>query len=402
MKNNGFIIKLFVIATLMHLPNCIFAMGAGKAAISIHQISPQNVSVSFEYVGEIQASKEVQVRARITGIIEKRLFTEGQQVKQGDLLFQLDDKFYQAQLLQAKAALAVAKATRVSAVAQYNKAKRDYARISPLSTKDLVSKSNLDNAKSAIDIAQASIEQADASIQQAQAAIKTQQINLDYTQVTAPINGLISRVEKDEGSLVEVGSNSLLATITQIHPAYVNFYISESEQSQRNEEILSKELILPEQGYTVKLITSNGKLLQQAGEINFKDYKVNTETGSFLVRASIENSEDRLFPGQFVRVHLEGAYRPDVYVLPQKAVMDSPKGKFVYVVQKNDKGEELAIQTSIKVGEWVDKSEHFSQAWIIKSGLKSGDKVVIDGMARIFYSGMPVTIEADEAKKTDK
>lgn len=366
---------------------------SSKAVVEVYSVKKQDVPINFEYVGEVEASREIEVRTRITGIIEKRLFQEGQRVKQGDILFKLDDKLYQAQLDQARAALAVARASKVNAETEYNKAKRDYARIAPLTSKELISQSDLDNAQSAIDLAKSAIAKADASILEAKALIKSRQINVDYTRVRSPIDGISGLAEKSEGNLVESGSNSqsLLTRIAQLHPAYVNFSVPEKEITQRKQDIFSGYLVIPEQGYQVRIKTGGGQWLKQIGSIHFQDYQVEPSTGTFFVRAIIDNKDADLSPGQFVRVVLDGAYRPNVFVLPQKAVMDGTAGKYVYVAENNEQGVLTAVVKNIEVGEWIEKTDQFSQAWIVKSGLNDGDKVVVNGMARIFYPGMPLT-----------
>lgn len=353
-------------------------------------VGAQDVPVSFEYVGQVAGSQEVEVRARVTGIVEKRLFQEGTSVKEGDVLFKIDAAAFKAQLQQANASLAIAKAAKASALAQLKKAERDYARIAPLTEKKMLSKSQLDDTESAIELAKAGVQQADASIMQAEASIRTAQVNVDYTTIKAPISGTIGRVLKTEGSLVEAGSNSLLATLAQTNPAYINFGISETEQVQHAQDIATGKLIVPDSGYKVVLKTATGRILAQTGRINFQDYKTDPSTGNVALRATIDNPNQTLSPGQFVRVMLQGGVRPSAYLLPQRAVLDSPQGKYVYVATKNEQGGYLAMRREVDVGEWVQLEGDLKNAWIIKSGLKQGDEVVINGMARIFFPGMPI------------
>lgn len=358
--------------------------------VTTMKVSSQDVPVSFEYVGEVAGSHEVEVRARVTGIVEKRLFQEGKAVKAGEVLFRIDAEPFKAQLEQAQAALAIAKASKASARAQLKKAERDYARIAPLTQKKMLSKSELDNTESAIELAKAAMQQADASIMQAQASIRTAQVNLDYTTIKAPITGIIGRVLKTEGSLAEAGSNSLLATIAQINPAYINFGISENEQVQHEQDISSGKLLMPDAGYDVVLKTGAGQVLPQTGRIDFQDYKTDPSTGNFAMRATIDNPKQALSPGQFVRVILQGGVRPAALLVPQRAVLDSPQGKYVYVATKNEQGGYLAMRRDVEVGEWVKLDGDLKNAWIIKSGLNQGDEVVVNGMARIFFPGMPI------------
>lgn len=359
-------------------------------------VTPRNVPVSFEYTGQVAGSHEVEVRSRVSGIIEKRLYDEGTYVTAGKTLFEIDSASYRAQMAEAKAALASARASKTSALAQLKKAQRDYARIIPLAKRNLLSQSVSDDAESGLEIAKAAVQLADAAILQAKATIQSVQVNLDYTAVKAPISGIAGRAMKMEGSLVQAGSDSLLTTLSQTNPAYVNFGIPEPEQIQQQQEIAAKTLRLPDKGFEVALTSSNGKQLQQTGAVNFEDYKIDPKTGNFAVRATIDNTNRKLSPGQFVRVILKGAVRPNAILVPQRAVLDNPQGKYVYVVGKSKgKGKNqpemtIAEQRAVEVGEWVQLEGELKNAWIIKSGLKKGDQVVTEGMARIFFPGMPI------------
>ncbi|CAA6810072.1 MAG: RND efflux system, membrane fusion protein CmeA [uncultured Thiotrichaceae bacterium] len=407
-----FTMHFLSISALLMLTACNQQGSAEEAAgggampptqVSTMKVSPRDVPVSFEYVGQVAGSHEVEVRARVTGIVEKRLFQEGTSVKAGDVLFKIDAEPFRAKLGQANAALAMAKASKASVRAELKKAERDYARIAPLTQKKMLSRSELDNTESAIELAKAAMQQADASIMQANASIRTAQVNFDYTTIKAPISGIIGRVLKTEGSLAEAGSNSLLATIAQTNPAYINFGVSENEQVQHQQEISAGKLLVPAEGYTVQLKTATGSLLEQTGRVNFQDYKIDPSTGNFSMRATIENPKQTLSPGQFVRVILQGGERPNAFLVPQRAVLDSPQGKYVYVATKNEQGAYLALRREVEVGEWVQLEGDLKNAWIIKSGLKQGDEVVIDGMARIFFPGMPIqpASEQDVAKAPD-
>ena len=366
-------------------------------------LTHRDVPVSYEYTGQVAGSHEVEVRSRVSGIIEKQLFEEGKYVAEGKMLFQIDPASFDAQMGEAQASLAIAKASKVSALAQLKKAQRDYARIIPLSKQKLLSQSASDDAESALEIAKAAVQESDAAILQAKATIKTVQISLDYTNIKAPISGVVGRAMKMQGSLVQAGSDSLLTTLSQNDPAYVNFGIPEPEQIQQQQEIAAKRLVLPASGFEVALTSSSGQQLKKTGSVNFEDYKIDPKTGNFAVRATIDNSDKKLSPGQFVRVILKGAIRPNAILVPQRAVLDNPQGKYVYVVgkSKNKDQQEMTVaeQRPVEVGEWVKLEGELSNAWIIKSGLEVGDQVVIEGTARIFYPGMPIQPVPVDAKK---
>jgi membrane fusion protein (multidrug efflux system) len=183
------------------------------ANVAALKIEARDVELEFEYVGQISASREVEIRARVTGIIEKRLYTEGRIVKAGSLLFQLEPSYYEVQLAQVEAEL-------LSAEAELKRAEREYRRLKGLTTKSLVSQNEIDNSESIRDLAMA-------AVKLAQARVKGANINLDYTQVTAPIDGIAGRALKVEGGLAEAGNNSLLTTLAQIDPVYVNFVVLE-------------------------------------------------------------------------------------------------------------------------------------------------------------------------------
>ncbi len=366
-------------------------------------LTPRNVPVSYEYTGQVAGSHEVEVRSRVSGIIEKRLFEEGKYVTAGKTLFQIDPAPFEAQMAEAEASLAIAQASRGSALAQLKKAQRDYARIIPLSKQKLLSQSASDDAESALEIAKAAVQEADAAIMQAKATVNTVQISLDYTTIKAPISGVVGRTMKMEGSLVQAGSDSLLTTLSQNNPAYVNFGIPEPEQIQQQQEIAARTLVLPPTGFEVALTSSSGQQLEKTGSVNFEDYKIDPKTGNFAVRATIDNSDKKLSPGQFVRVILKGAIRPNAILVPQRAVLDNPQGKYVYVVGKSKNKDQqdmtVAEQRPVEVGDWVKLEGELSNAWIIKSGLNEGDQVVIEGTARIFYPGMPIQPVPVDAKQ---
>lgn len=363
------------------------------AQVTTMQVSARDAPVRFEYVGQVAGSHEIEVRTRVTGIIEKRLYHEGSKVSAGDVLFRLDDAPYKAQLAQAEAALASARANHAAAAAQLKKARRDLARVAPLSQRKLLSQSQSDDAQSGVDLAKAAVQQAEAAILQAQANIDAARINLDYTELTSPISGIAGRAMQMEGSLAQAGADSLLTTVSQIDPVYVNFGVAESEHLQRQQDIANGLLTIPGEGFDIALQTTAGQTLPQTGKLNFSDYKVDPATGNFSMRASVANPGQLLAPGQFVRVLLQGGKRPGAILAPQRAVMDNPQGKYVYVVGKGENGLSIAELRPVVVGEWVRLEEAESDlkhAWIIKSGLKENDEVIVEGMARIFFPGMPV------------
>jgi len=345
--------------------------GFPPADVTVQPVALQTFPVTFEYVGQTQGSKDVEVRARVTGIIEKRLFEEGAAVKAGQTLFIIDARQYQAQVAAANADVSRAKAQKAQA-------DREAARLKPLAERKAIGQKEADDAASAADLAAA-------AVQASQAKVAELSVNLGYTKVLAPISGLTSRSQKSEGSLV-TANETLLTTISQTHPIWVVFNISENEQLRLNRAVAANQLMLPkDNAYEVTVKLSDGSTLPRKGRINFSDTRINPTTGTYEMRAEIANPDGALKPGQFVRVILRGAERQNVVAVPQVAVLDGPQGKFVYTLGKDKDGKDVATPRPIVVGDWVDASA--SNQWVIESGLKPGDQVLINGIAKVMPGG---------------
>lgn len=357
--------------------------GMPPPAVKVIAVTTREVPVHFDYVGQVAGSREIEVRARVTGIVEKRLYEEGQRIRAGQVMYRLDAAPYEARVAAADAQLDQAKA-------QLAQAEREYARIKPLADAEAASRKDSDDALSQRDLARAAIKAAEAQL-------RTARIDLGYTDVRAPLGGTAGRALKVEGSLAVAGGDSLLTTLVQTDPAYVNFGVSEEEYLRTRDEIAKGLLKLDPAGFIVKLKGSDGAEFPRSGRLGFQDYKADTSTGAFALRATFENRDGRLSPGQFVRVLLGGASRPDAIVVPQRAVLDSPNGKFVYVIGEGEGGKLLAQPHPVKLGEWAQLGDELGNAWVIREGLKPGDRVIVDGMARIFVPGSPVTIDDGQA-----
>lgn len=371
----GTVSSLVIFAPSVHSEDA--PAGPPPAAVVVQSVTPQDVTVNYEYVGQVAGSREVEVRARVTGIVEQRLYKEGSRVEAGTELFRIEPSTYEVQLAQAEAELA-------SARASLTQADREYKRVKPLLKRKLVSDNQVDDAASELDLARA-------GVKLAEARVKSARINLDYTRVTAPIGGVVGRALIMEGGLADTNGSSLLTTMAQLDPVYVNFGVGEQERLERQRSLADGSLTLPESGWEVRLSDSQGRDLDMTGSLDFEDYKVDSRSGNFAMRATVANPHGLLAPGQFVRVHLGGGVRPAAVVVPQRAVLDSPQGKFVYVAIQNEQGATIAMNKPVEVGEWVTMpNDKNPNGWIIKSGLEAGDKVVVDGMARIFFPGMPI------------
>jgi membrane fusion protein (multidrug efflux system) len=288
-------------------------------------------------------------------------------------------------------------ASLAQAQAEHAQAKRNLERLRSLITENAISRREFDDAVSAE-------ETSAAGVKLAQARVAEARLNLGYTTVNAPVSGYASRALKSEGSLVSPGQDSLLTTISQIDPIYVNFSISEAEKLRIDRLTAEGKLVAPDakKGQEIGLRLSDGTTFPRKGRLAFIDSRINPDSGSFDARALVPNTDGALRPGQFVRVFVEGNTRPNAIVVPQRAVMEGPQGKFVYVAAKNAEGKDVALPRPVVVGDWVEVEG--ANQWVVESGLKPGDPVVIDGMAKIFPmpNGTPIMVGpppgADAAK----
>jgi membrane fusion protein (multidrug efflux system) len=345
--------------------------GFPPAEVTTQVIAPRNFPVAFEYVAQTLGSKDVEVRARVTGIIEKRLYQEGASVKAGQPLFTIDPKPYAAQVAQAQAEL-------VRAEAQKAQAERERARLAPLAERKAIGQKEADDAAS-------NAEFAAAAVQSARAKLDELKLNWGYTNVVAPISGLSSRAMKSEGSLA-TANDTLLTVISQTDPIWVGFSVSENEQLRLTRAVAAGALALPkDNAYDVTIKLSDGSTFPRRGRINFADTRVNPSTGTYEMRAEVVNHDAALKPGQFVRVVLRGAERKNALAVPQVAVLDGPQGKFVYVAAKDKDGKDVAQPQPIVVGDWVDADG--GNLFVIDSGLKAGDNVIVNGVARLQPGG---------------
>lgn len=355
--------------------------GFPPAPVTLMQTRVQQVPVRFEYVGQTAGSKEAQVRARVQGILEKRSYQEGGRVRAGQVLFVIDPKPYAAQADEAAAELAQAEA-------QQAQARRNLERQQSLLASGMTTRRDFDDAQSAV-------EATAAAVKMAQARLTEARLNLSYTTVTAPVAGFASRALKSEGSLVSPGDDSLLTTVSQLDPMHVNFSIAESDWLRIEREIAQGRLAVPDQasgGQTIRLKLADGTVYAHQGRLAFIDAGVNPATGAFDARAIVPNPDGTLRPGLFVRVLVEGSTRPQAIVLPQRAVMDGPQGKFVYVADRSAEGRDVALPRPVAVGDWVQLEGE--RLWIIESGLKAGERVVVEGMGKLFPGpgGAPIVV----------
>lgn len=348
------------------------------AVVSVMNMTTQSVPFSIELPATLSGAKEVEIRAQISGILQTRNFSEGDKVIAGQSLFSLDAKTYAAEMSKSKADVN-------AAMVRLEQAQREVKRIKPLREKNSISQRELDNAISSVDINFADVKSMQAKLEQAQ-------LRLDYTKVSSPVTGIAGRELVSEGTYVS-GPEVLLTQLTQIDPIRVRFGLSEREQLKMRNDAAAGTLTLPEEGHwKTKIKLFDGSLHPHIGQVNFSDIRINSQTGTSELQAITPNPDFSLRPGQFVRIILEGAIRENAFVVPQRAVLDNGLGKFVYVMAKNDKGITVALPAPVVVGEWVTQVNGIENGWVIRKGLKTGDQVIIDGMARIFFPGMPVRL----------
>ncbi len=347
--------------------------GMPPPEVSVVMVTPKNIPAIFEYTGQTVGSREVEVRARVTGILQKRNYREGAAVAAGQSLFTIDPAPFQAALARAEADVA-------SAEARALQAQRNAARLKPLFEAKAVSQKDYDEAISNEAVAAADVKSARARLTEAE-------LNMRYSRVESPIDGIAGRAQRSEGNYVS-GPDVLLTTVSQINPIQVLFGIPDEERQKLNHEVEAKRLILPKQGrFDVALKLAEGDLYPQTGKLDFSDVRISSNTGTSEARAELPNPKGALRPGQFVRVILKGAQRPNAIVVPQRAVLEGPKGKFVYVVNAEGKAEPRPVT----LGDWQDEN------WIVTAGVAPGDKVIVDGVMKI-GPGAPVrAVDANAA-----
>lgn len=345
------------------------AGSGGPAPVTAVTVQPEAVPVTLEYPAQTIGSREVEVRARVTGIIEKRNYEEGGRVKRGQSMFTIDPAPFAAALARAEADVAAAKA-------RHAQAQREAARLKPLIEGKAISQKEYDDAVSAEAIAAA-------DVQAARARLTEARLNMGYTRVESPIAGIAGRALKSEGSLVS-GPDVLLTTVTQVDPIQVLFGISDNQRLELQQEVQAGRVQWPKDNrFKVVLTFADGSEYPKKGVLDFTSVRVSPETGTSEARADVPNADNWLRPGQFVRVRLEGAARPAALLVPQRAVLEGPQGKFVYVIGKDSKAEARPVQVKGWSGD----------RWVVSEGLKAGDQVIVDGVLKI-GPGAPVQAAA--------
>ena len=364
---------MVALATVAALAAC--SKGEQKAAergpveVTVQTIAPRDTPVTFEYVGQTQSSRQVQIVARVNGFLDRRVYTEGSLVKAGQVMFQQDPKPFQAQVDAAKAALAEQQA-------RLKVANDNLARVKPLAERKALSQRELDDATGAAETAAAAVEVAKANLE-------TAKLNLSYTTITTPVTGLSSYAKVQDGQYINI-ADSQLTYVAQLDPMWVNFSLSENDVLMNRAERQAGRLRAPaNDAYEVEVVLADGSVFPKRGRITFANADYNQQTGTFLLRATLPNPDGVLRPGQFVRVRVLGAERPGAILVPQQAVLQGANGHFVVIVDK----EQRAQIRPVEVGPW------YGDSWFILKGLAAGDVVVTDGVVRL-SPGTPVKIGA--------
>lgn len=374
-------LKIGIISALVLTPSLLFAAepvvtkpALPVAATTVHK---QNITVYSEYSARTRATQQTEVYARVSGILEQKFFTEGQTVKAGQRLYKIDDRKYRALVAKAKADLAVSNAN-------YNKAEREYTRVKGLYKNKAVSEQEVDNALSELELAKANIEGQKASLNEVQ-------IDLDYTDVKAQISGVTGIKQQDVGNLVgSTAENSLLTTITQLDQIHAVFAIPDAN--------FSKLITLSQQGklellkqndWTADLLDDQNQVIA-TGKIDFVGNQIDSSTGGVQTRALFDNQKLQLLPGQFVRIRVSNAIRKNVFLIPQKAVLQMGQQAFVYIV-KDGIADLFPVQLADQQGD----------NWLVESGLQDGDQIVLNNLIKLRPKTPVQIISADAAKKAN-
>src|SRR5881409_2287421 len=326
--------------------------------VSVLTVAPETVSARFEFVGQAAASRRVEVRAQVAGVIVARPYAEGTDVAKGALLFQIDSTTYDAAYRSAQAQLS-------DATARLGNAERNRGRLKALLGSRAVAQKDVDDAETALD-------QARAAVQAAQAAVDRAKKDYNDTFIRAEIAGRAGRALLELGAQV-TGPSDLLTTVEQIDPIYVNFSPSDQEVLRWRRDIATHRLLVPARVLPVQVTLADGSIFPGTGLLNFVDLALQPATGTLSLRAEFRNRQHVLLPGQFVRVRLLGLKRPDAILVPQRAVQRSLGGAFVYVVGDSNR----VAARDVVATSW----EH--GGWLIEQGLRAGDRVVVDGVQKV-------------------
>ncbi len=375
------------IGVVLVLALCALSSCAKKAAeapketavgVSTYIVEPQTIPINFEFVGIAQSSHMVQIWSRVEGYLEKIAYTEGGFVKEGDVLFQIDPRQFEAAVNEAKGNLDKEKAALTSAL-------QAVERFKPLFEQKAASRKDLDDANS-----QQLAEEAAVAVYKAR--LEEAELNLGYATITSPISGLTTNSKYQEGTLINPASNGLLTTVSVVDPIWVVIGVSDYYFLTATEDVAKGILKIPENfNFDVSITLADGAQYPYHGKVSFVSPVFDPSSGTLSARAVFPNPDSMLKPGQFVRVTATGATRPNSISVPQQAVQQGTKSMFVYVINAQGKAEMRLVE----VGDW------YQQSWIIKSGLVEGDEVIVEGVNKV-SNGTLVEVITDKKNQRCK
>lgn len=366
------LLKTSLISGLFAVSSVVLAQTPPPLPVKTLTIEKTNVPLSYTYPARVQSASQVEIHARVSGLLLEKHYQDGEQVKAGDLLYTIDPKPYQATVNRAKAQVLMEQA-------KLRQAEREKKRVEGLYREKAVSEQERDQAISAYELAQAGLVGAQAALQEAQ-------LNLDYTQVTAPTQGLTGQRMHSVGDLVgrDYGATHL-TNITQLDPIEVHFSIVEKEFVERETQIQQGQIRYQNGLSPTVSVTHLGETVN--GQLDYRGHQVEPATGSVKLRARFDNPNKSLLPGAFVHVDLAGIEAVNVIQIPQKAVLQIGTQSFVYVV-KDDKATMLPVDLQTQVG----------NSWLIKNGLEPGDQLITNNLVKL-RPNAPVAIQSDDAEK---
>ena len=359
------VLRSFTLVSLVLMAACSPdkpAVTAPPPEVGVVTVAPRPVPYSASFVAQTESSRQVEILARVAGFLDRIAYAEGDFVKEGQLLFQIDPKPFKAQLDAAQGSLAAQKARLSTAEATLK-------RVRPLAEQNALSQADLDRAVGDFEMAEAAVHTAIAKLREAE-------LNLDYATIRSPVSGSTGRALQREGAYVGGSAETAKLTyVAALDPIWVTFSISQNQSATLAEMVEKKLLTPPERNsYEVELVLPGDKIYPYRGRINFSDPSFSQETGAFMVRASVPNPKEELRPGMFVTVNMHGAVRPDAVVVPQLALQQGAKGHFVLVANAEDKVEIRPVV----VGSYAGDKEI-----VVEQGLHAGDRVIVDGFARL-------------------
>ncbi len=335
--------------------------------VGVIEVETETVDLPFPRIAQVESSREVEVVARVSGFLERIVYKEGALVQQGDVMFEMDKRPFEARLKAAKGELEASKARLWTANANLD-------RIRPLAEADAMSQSDLDQA---IGEKQA----AEAAVYAAEAAVTSAELDLSYATIHAPVTGLTGQARQREGAYLNAMSESAnLSYVAQIEPIWVNIAVSQNELERRRAEVQAGLIEAPpDSQYVFEILLADGTVFPHRGRIDFAAPSFDPATGTFAVRAEVPNPDFTLRPGMFVTANVLGARRPNAVVVPQVSVQQTAQGQIVWLVSDDGKAEARPVKT----GEWVD------QGWVVESGLSGGETLVVEGFQKL-RPGVPV------------